>query len=126
MNKFVVEREYNNFIKLIKDYVDSSPCLTDTVNLLYFGGSSTLLDKNLIPVEIDYETLNNKYLSDISFSLNDYSLNTLLTILPDKLIIHILDEEDEFINTLKLIFGNRVFICNNCNICTKSQKIDRF
>ncbi len=59
-----------------------------------------------------------KYLSDISFSSNDYCLNTLLNLLPSKLHIHLVDNfEDEFITTLKLIFENRVYICNDCDIC---------
>ncbi len=59
-----------------------------------------------------------KYLSDISFSSNDYALNTLLTLLPEKIYIHLIDSnEDEFINTLNLIFDNRVCLCRDCNIC---------
>jgi len=36
--------------------------------------------------------------------------------------IHLIDIEDEFINTLKLIFDNRVCICKDCNICTIYKK----
>ena len=60
---------------------------------------------------------NAQYLSDISFSSNDYALNTLLTLLPRKIEIHLIGYEDEFINTLKLIFGTKIFICTDCNIC---------
>lgn len=83
-------------------------------------GESVLLDneKNIIPVED--EIFKAKYLSDISFSSNDYALNTLLNLTPKKLIIHLIDNEpeDEFINTLKLIFENRYEICTDCNICS--------
>ena len=37
--------------------------------------------------------------------------------LPKKIEIHIIDKEDEFINTLKLIFESRINICTECNIC---------
>ena len=63
-------------------------------------------------------------LSDISFSSNDIALNTLLSILPSKIEIHIIDKEDEFINTLKLIFEDRVRVCNDCNICRTYRKIN--
>ena len=72
--------------------------------------------------------LDSKYVSDISFSSNDYTLNALLTLLPKKIYIHIINgTEDEFINTLKLIFDNRVYICNDCNICNayKIKKIHK-
>ena len=62
--------------------------------------------------------LNAKYISDISFSSNDYALNNLLTLLPQKIYIHLANSyEDEFINTLKLIFNDRIFICKDCDIC---------
>ena len=61
---------------------------------------------------------NAKYLSDITFSANDYALNTLLTLVPSKIYIHLIDNNiDEFITTLKLIFENRVIYCNDCTIC---------
>ena len=39
-------------------------------------------------------------------------------LLPNKIYIHLIDTKaDEFINTLKLIFENRIEFCNDCNIC---------
>ena len=45
-------------------------------------------NKNIIP--LDDSIYQAKYLSDISFSKNDYTLNTLLTLLPKKIYIHLL------------------------------------
>ena len=54
----------------------------------------------------------------LSLSSNDYTLNSLLNLLPKKIYIHLIDQQiDEFINTLQLIFENRVSICLNCEIC---------
>ena len=69
-----------------------------------------------------------KYLSDISFSSNDYALNSLLTLLPKKIYIHLIDNViDEFIHTLGLIFEDRAQICTDCNICRlyKNSKIKK-
>ena len=67
-----------------------------------------------------------KYLSDISFSSNDYMLNSLLTLLPRKIYIHLIDNcIDEFINTLNLIFEKRISICTNCNICNFYKNIKK-
>ena len=117
VNNFIISREYMKFINLLKDYISSSPAKIDVVHLVYLNNESILLDKsrNLIP--IDEDILDAKYLSDITFSSNDYSLNTLLNLLPNKLFVHVLDSEDEFISTIKEIFGERVPICNDCEIC---------
>ena len=59
-----------------------------------------------------------KYLSDITFSSNDYTLNVLLSLLPKKIYIHLIDDKiDEFITTLILIFENRIDLCTECPIC---------
>lgn len=99
-------------------YVNSKQSQIDVVHLVYTNKESILLDKNKDLIPIDTNLLNATYLSDISFSSNDYCLNTLLNILPDKLYIHLISGfEDEFITTLKLIFDSRVNICSDCDIC---------
>lgn len=124
VNQYIIEKEYTEFINLLKAYVNTSDVGTNILHLIYTNGESILLDeeKNIVP--LSENVLNAKYLSDITFSSNDYALNTLLNILPRKLEIHLIDEEDEFINTLKLIFEDRIYICKDCNIC-KTYKMIR-
>ena len=70
-------------------------------------------------IDIDKNALNAKYLSDVSFSNNDYILNTLLTLLPKHIYLHTVSTSAnfDFVNTLKLIFENRITICTDCSIC---------
>lgn len=118
VNKYIIEKEYKEFINLLKIYVNSAECKTDTLHLIYSNGESILLDKEKNIINLEKNSINNvKYLSDISFSSNDIALNTLLSMLPKRIEIHIIDKEDEFINTLKLIFEAKVKICTDCNIC---------
>ena len=124
VNKFIIDREYKEFISLLKSYVETTPCNSSIVHLIYKNENTILLDnkKNVIPYKSDI--INKKYLSDISFSTNDYALNSLLTLLPSKLYIHLIDKEDDFIDTIKLIFNSRVYICTDCNICSIYKKSD--
>ena len=117
VNKYIIEKEYREFINLLKVYVNSTESKTEILHLIYTNGESILLDKDKNIIQVDYNLNNAKYLSDITFSSNDIALNTLLSLLPKKIEVHIINIEDEFINTLKLIFENRVRICTSCNIC---------
>lgn len=117
VNKYIVEKEYTEFINLLKIYIDSKQSEADLVHLVYTNGESILLDSNRNIISLSDKIFNAKYLSDISFSSNDYALNALLTLLPKRIELHVIGYEDEFINTLKLIFGNKIFICKDCNIC---------
>lgn len=123
VNQYIIEKEYTEFINLLKIYVNTTDASVNILHLIYTNGESILLDeeKNMVP--LSENIFNAKYLSDITFSSNDYALNTLLSILPKKLEIHLIDEEDEFINTLKLIFEDRMYICKDCNICKTYRMI---
>lgn len=118
VNSFVVEKEYLEFISLLKMYVNSQNYNCDVVHLIYNKNNSTLLDKDKNQINVSDDIFKAKYLSDISFSSNDYALNTLLTLVPKKIHIHLIDNcIDEFIHTISLIFENRVEICTDCSIC---------
>lgn len=117
VNKFIIEKEYREFISLLRVYIESRASKYVLLHLIYINGESVLLDEKRNIVSVSENIYNAKYLSDISFSSNDFALNTLLCLLPQKLEIHLIDKEDEFINTLKLIFQDRVFICKECDIC---------
>ena len=125
VDKFVVEREYNEFIELLKAYIASQESQTTEVHLICHDDESILLDERKHLIDTSSDIFDGKYLSDISFSSNDYALNALLSLLPQKIYIHLIDNNDnEFINTLQQIFENRVYICFNCPICDlyKNQK----
>lgn len=124
VNTFVIEKEYLEFVSLLKLYINSQSTKCDTVHLIYNNETSILLDEDKNIINTTEEVFKAKYLSDITFSSNDYALNTLLSLLPKKIHIHLINNYiDEFIHTLTLIFENRIEICTDCNICNL-YKID--
>ena len=120
VNCFVVEKEYLEFVSLLKLYINSQDSTCNLVHLIYSSQEedSILLNESKEIIDVSDNNLNAKFLSDISFSNNDYTLNTLLTMLPKEIYIHLIDNYiDDFINTLIAIFENRVHICTDCDIC---------
>ena len=125
VNEFIIEREYLEFISLLRLYVNSQLSSPITVHLISFGNDILLLDENMEMIDVDKNALKAKYLSDVSFSNNDYVLNTLLNLLPKKIHLHLVSASGnlDFINTLQLVFENRIEICNDCNICNLYKKL---
>lgn len=126
VNQYLVEKEYAEFVSLLKVYIRQEGYNSDVVHLVYRKDDSSLLldkDKNIIDTSINL--LNAKYLSDISFSSSDMILNTLLNLLPKKIFVHLFDlnDEDEFIDTLKAIFEERIVVC--LDIDSKIQNIKK-
>ena len=118
VNTFVIEKEYLEFVSLLKMYINSQDSNCEVVHLVYTNEDSILLDENKNIINNSKEIFKAKYLSDITFSSNDYALNGLLTLLPKKIYIHLINNcIDEFIHTLGLIFENKIEICTDCNIC---------
>lgn len=125
INNFIIEKEYLEFISLLKFYVNSQPHGCEFIHLVYSSSESILLDENKNIIISTDEIFKAKYLSDISFSSNDYALNTLLNLLPKKIYIHLINNYiDEFINTIQLVFENKVQLCTDCDIC-KIYKISK-
>ena len=123
VNKFIVQKEYTEFISLLRMYVNSEESNCSLIHLIYRNYKPILLDENKNLIKIDDNISNLKYLSDISFSTNDFALNTLLNIIPKKIYIHLIDSnKDEFINTVKLIFENKAIFCTDCSICKIYKK----
>ncbi len=126
VNKYLIEREYSEFVSLLKMYINTEPSTCDIVHLIYSNSKSILLDKDKNLIKSNENMFNAKFLSDISFSSSDYALNTLLTLLPKKIYIHLIDNHiDDFINTLKLIFEDRFIYCTDCDICRIYKKASK-
>lgn len=118
VNNFIIEKEYLEFISLLKLYISTQNSNCDLVHIIYCNSESILLDNNKNIIPNSEELFKVKYLSDITFSSNDYTLNSLLNLLPKKIYIHLIDKYiDEFINTLKSVFCERVVLCTDCDIC---------
>lgn len=123
VNQFIIEKEYLEFISLLRLYINSQDNHCDVVHIIYSSSESILLDENKEIIMNTDDNLKTKYLSDITFSSNDYTLNSLLTLLPKKIYIHLIDPYmDEFIHTLQAVFESRVHICSDCNICSLYKK----
>lgn len=127
VNEYIIEREYLEFVSLLRLYINSQISSSKTVHLISLEHDTFLLDENMQLIDVDKNALSAKYLSDVSFSTNDYILNTLLNLLPQKIYMHLVSPLSnlDFINTLQLIFENRIELCHDCNICNLYKRIKK-
>lgn len=123
VNQYIVDKEYLRFVNLLRDYVRNSISKASTIHLLYLNGTAYLIDED--GKDVDLDDFSNTYVSDISFSKNDYVLNTLVGIVPNEIIVHLLSPADQFIKTVQLIFESRVKICTSCSICKNYKKTSK-
>ena len=68
VNSFIIEKEYNEFISLLRMYINSQKSKTGIVHVIYSRNFTILLDENKNIIENSKDVFNAKFLSDISFS----------------------------------------------------------
>lgn len=117
INDYVIQKEYDEYVNLLHEYITLQTPQSENIHLIYSDTTKILLDdsKNIIANTCDSQI----YLSDISFSSNDFILNSLLNLLPKKIFIHLGTIEDNFIKFIKLVFKDRYILCNNCTVCSQ-------
>ena len=96
---------------MLKSYIETSPSKIYKIHLVYLNSNATLLDDDGNEIKLE-NISSNVILSDFDFSKNDYVLNTLISLAPKEIVLHLLSPCDNFINAIKEIFTNRVIISN--------------
>jgi len=124
IEEYMMEKQYKEFIKLLKYFVNIQEPKVDYLNILVDkNGKYHFYDEN-------NQIIDDSYIEEIVDDLNDTELNSddllissLITIAPKKIIIHYANniKNQEILETIKNIFDKRVFICNSCRICNLNR-----
>jgi len=112
IEKFVLEKEYIELIKVLKGYVQTESSKIKLLHIIYDGNKLSLLNNRFEELNIHGKV---KYLSDFGIINNNNILNILLDIIPQKIIIHNKSlKEDTFLATIENIFSDRIEVCEKC------------
>lgn len=119
------EKEYNEFIKLLRYFVETQIPKTIEVNLLMDShGVFYLWDEKGEHIEDNYI---NYYLDDMllnDINLDDILISILITIAPKRIILHNTKESElnDAVKIIKSVFKERIQICKGCNRCRYYRK----
>ena len=121
VENYMIEREYNEFIRLLKYFVDIQESKIDKVNIIISkeGTYDVKDDKgNSILNTFVADVLENEF-NDPSINTEDIIISGLITNVPNSIIIHGISYclNKEFIETINKVFTYRVEICDGCNEC---------
>ncbi|AVQ46802.1 putative sporulation protein YtxC [Clostridium botulinum] len=116
VEKYMVDKEYNEFIKLLKYFVEIEESKLDKLNILIDPtGKYTLKDSegNDLTEEVYIEISDVKYVENIS--VDDMLISWLITNVPKEINIYNIENctNKELINTIKNVFEERVNIYNH-------------
>ena len=107
----MIEKEYNEFIKLLKYFVDIQDCKLEEVNIIVQrNGSYEVKDSKGLDIFKDFLNEITDIAEEGIINIEDIIISGLITNAPKKIKIY--NEEycinKEFIQTIKSVFGERV------------------
>lgn len=120
IEKYMVEKEYVEFIKLLKYFVEIQECKMEEVHIVIKENGEYLLKDSFgkdIMAEMLIEIKDPRYSKSIN--VEDAIISGLITLAPRKVIIHCPDNcsNKELIKTIESVFENRVSLCASCDFC---------
>ena len=116
-----METEYEDFIEMLRYYLNSQIPKVDIVNVVINNNGFLLYDHKSRKIEnASIKSIIEEYKID-DLSKSDVLVSSLIVLAPNKVIVHIKnDNEKELMQILKKIFTDRLSFCYSCNLCDKT------
>lgn len=120
VDDFLMDREYKEFIRLLKYFVDIQEPKFNIIHVLASNNNKYIMldeNKNEITNECITEYINE--ISEDEINYDDLLVSSLITFAPKKIIVHSSSEikNKELMETIKNVFSERVSMCTGCKIC---------
>lgn len=125
VDDYLMEKEHNEFIRLLRYFVDIQDPRIDKVHvLLKPSGFFQLYDNNENVISNEYLEGFIVDLPENDINYEDLLISALITIAPRSIVLHLADQNmvKNTINTIKNVFGERVSFCPGCFKCLGYKK----
>jgi putative sporulation protein YtxC len=119
VDEFIMDKQYQEFIALLKYFVFIQEAKIPVVHLMHKGGHEfVLFNEQMTPMDMKATEDSFKIeILDQEFNFEDLVVSTLISIAPQEIYIHTREPEIQVIQTIVQIFENRVQICEYCRQC---------
>lgn len=125
VEKHMIEKEYNEFIKLLKYFVEIQESKIKEVNVVINKrGSYMIFDENNNDIyDLFMDDLNDFNNSMMNVNKDDLLISGLITNSPESIIIHGVENSlnIEIIETIKQVFEDKVNLCYGCSNCVEIE-----
>jgi len=120
VDEFLLEREYIEFIRLLRYFVDIQEPRVDLIKIIFKKNERfILLDSNDRPFQ--HESLDGLLadLQDNNINYDDLLISALITLAPREIELHLENDVPlrDAIKTIQNVFGHRVSFCKGCPHC---------
>ncbi|RRJ64480.1 sporulation protein [Paenibacillus oralis] len=118
VDEYLLDKQYEEFISLLQYFVYFQEPLTPLVHLMHKQGHEfAILNEQFSPIQLPSSGGVVARIADQEMEMEDVIVSTLISLSPDRILIHTQDPGAQVIETLSKIFGERVEICLLCPQC---------
>lgn len=118
--EYVIEKEYLDFIQLLKQFVDSQKPRLEWLHVGMTPQGKFHLYNNE-GVKVTHQFLEDYQLDNVNeLGYEDLLVSALIAVAPHQITLHIrYDGYKDTLKTIRSVFGDRVHDCPGCSLCEK-------
>lgn len=117
VEEYLVEREYHEFVKLLRHLMKRQKEPGSTINVVRKAdGSYELLDDKLRPIEGEVGQFLEKSPETFELGVDDLIVSAIVTLAPEKVIWHGSSENSPCYDLIKDLLEDRLVICPGCSL----------
>lgn len=123
-NGYFTQREYTEFIKLLKYFLDIQNSKSNLINIIPTRDEYQLLDENFNIIKDEFFELLKSSLR-INLNKEDILLSRIISLAPAKVIFHKgkdLNYSKDIVEIMGLVFEDRLSFCEGCNYCMNTSQ----
>lgn len=125
IEEFFIEKEYDEFVKLLKYFIDMEDSKMEQVDIIIKkdGSFKVVNEKGKDIIEKLFENISDLGMIENS-SNEDMIMSGLITAAPKKIVIHCRENSinNEILETILKVFGERVRFCDSCKLCSRIKR----
>ena len=125
---YMVEKEYNEFVKLLKYFVNIQECKIEEVNIIINEDNKYKVeDKEGRDLYKDFLKELTGDEKDLEVNIEDILISGLITSSPENIVIHGKENcnNKEFLETIENVFGNKVRYCDKIDECIEMKNMSK-
>lgn len=121
-DEYMMDQQYKEFISLLRYFVYIQESKIPVAHIMHKNQNEfMLLNDQLKPINTEQlDTTFRVEFLDKDYNLEDLIVSTLITIAPERIVIHTREPELPVIKTISQIFEDRCEVCGYCRICSST------
>jgi len=128
VDEYLMEREYREFIRLLRYFVEMQESRVEEVHVLVASnGVYRLVDRENQPLQEDQLDASAVQQLEGDLAYEDLLVSSLIALAPRLVTVHTCDSAQKLpsLDTLRSIFAERLLMCDGCPLCTSGQTEER-